>query len=193
MLDESGIVPAPMALTSTIYNFDVELADVDRGVYETLAIRAALHPSETEEFLLTRVLAYCLEYEEGIAFSKGGISDADEPPLWVREPDGRVKAWIEIGAPDAARLHKAAKTADRVAVYTQKDPASLLRRLEGERIHRAEEIPIYGIDRRLLAGLSGLLDRRMAIHLSVTGRQLYLDVAGKSLTGEITEHRISAP
>lgn len=179
-----------MALTSTIYNFDVELADVDRGVYETLAIRAALHPSETEDYLLTRLLAYCLEYEEGIAFSKG-LSDGDEPALWVREPDGRVKLWIEVGAPDAARLHKAAKTADRVAVYTQKDPASLLRRLEGERIHRAGEIPIYGIDRRLLAGLGGLLDRRMAIHLSVTGRQLYLDVAGKSLTGEVTEHRIT--
>lgn len=181
-----------MALTSTIYNFDVELADVDRGVYETLAIRAALHPSETEDYLLTRLLAYCLEYEEGIAFSKG-LSDGDEPALWVREPDGRVKLWIEIGAPDAARLHKAAKTADRVAVYTQKDPASLLRRLEGERIHRAGEIPIYGVDRRLLADLGGLLDRRMAIHLSVTGRQLYLDVAGKNLTGEITEHRISPP
>jgi uncharacterized protein YaeQ len=181
-----------MALTSTIYNFDVELADVDRGVYETLAIRAALHPSETEDYLLTRLLAYCLEYEEGIAFSKG-LSDGDEPALWLREPDGRVKAWIEVGAPDAARLHKAAKTADRVAVYTQKDPASLLRRLEGERIHRAEEIPIYGVDRRLLADLGGLLDRRMAIHLSVTGGQLYLDVAGKSLTGEITEHRISSP
>jgi uncharacterized protein YaeQ len=181
-----------MALTSTIYNFDVELADVDRGVYETLAIRAALHPSETEDSLLTRLLAYCLEYEEGIAFSKG-LSDGDEPALWVREPDGRVKLWIEIGAPDAARLHKAAKTADRVAVYTQKDPASLLRRLEGERIHRAEEIPIYGVDRRLLADLGSLLDRRMAIHLSVTGRQLYLDVSGKSLTGGVTEHRISPP
>lgn len=181
-----------MALTSTIYNFDVELADVDRGVYETLAIRAALHPSETEDYLLTRLLAYCLEYEEGIAFSKG-LSDGDEPALWVREPDGRVRLWIEIGTPDAARLHKASKTADRVAVYTQKDPASLLRRLEGERIHRAEEIPIYGIDRRLLADFSTLLDRRMAIHLSVTGRQLYLDVAGKSLTGEVTEHRISSP
>lgn len=182
-----------MALTSTIYNFAVELADVDRGVYETLAIRAALHPSETEDFLLTRVLAYCLEYEDGIAFSKGGVSDSDEPPLWMREPDGRVKLWVEIGAPDAARLHKAAKTAERVAVYTHKDPASLLRRLAGERIHRAEEIPIYGIDRRLLSDLSELLDRRMAIHVSVTGRQLYLDVGGKSLTGEITEHRIPLP
>ncbi|HTG37027.1 MAG TPA: YaeQ family protein [Thermoanaerobaculia bacterium] len=178
-----------MALTSTIYNFDVELADSDRGVYETLPIRAALHPSETEEYLWTRVLAYCLQYEEDIAFSKG-LSDGDEPALWVRDPAGRVKAWIEVGTPDAARLHKAAKAADRVAVYTHKDPPSLLRRLEGERIHRGEEIPIYAVDRQLLQDLVALLDRRMKLHLSVTGGSLYVDVAGKSLSGVVTEHRI---
>ena len=53
-----------MALTATVYNFDVQLSDVDRGVYESLAIRAARHPSETEEYLVTRVLAYCLEYTD---------------------------------------------------------------------------------------------------------------------------------
>jgi uncharacterized protein YaeQ len=177
-----------MALTSTIYNFDVELADADRGVYETLAIRAALHPSETAESLWTRVLAYCLEYEEGIAFSKGGLSDADEPAVWIRDPGGRFKAWIEVGAPDAARLHKAAKAADRVVVYTHKEPRSLLRRLEGERIHRAAEIPIRAVDRQLLADLVALLDRRMRLSLSVTGGSLYVDVAGRSLSGAITEH-----
>ncbi|HEX4499335.1 MAG TPA: YaeQ family protein [Thermoanaerobaculia bacterium] len=181
-----------MALTSTIYNFDVELADADRGVYETLPIRAALHPSETEEYLWTRVLAYCLEYEPDIAFSKG-LSDGDEPALWVRDPvdpTGRVKAWIEVGTPDAARLHKAAKAADRVVVYTHKDPHSLLRRLEGERIHRGEEIPIFAVDRQLLADLVELLDRRLKVQLSVTGGSLYVDVAGKSLSGVVTEHRI---
>ena len=180
-----------MALTSTIYNFDVELADSDCGVYETLAVRAALHPSETEEFLWTRVLAYCLEYQEGIAFSKG-LSDGDEPALWIRDPAGHVKLWIEIGTPDAARLHKAAKAADRVVVYTHKEARSLLRRLEGERIHRAEEIPIYAVDRQLLADLVSLLGRRMKMHLSVTGGSLYLDVAGRNLSGAVTEHRIGA-
>src|SRR3954449_851181 len=178
-----------MALTSTIYNFDVELADADRGVYETLAIRAALHPSETEEYLWTRVLAYCLRYEEGIVFSKG-LSDGDEPALWVRDPAGRVKLWIEIGTPDAARLHKAAKAADRVAVYTHKDPHSLLRRLEGERIHRAEEIPVYAIDRALLARLVEVLDRRVKMHLAVTGGHLYVEVGGRSLEGAVEELRI---
>ena len=98
-----------MALTSTVYNLDVSFADADRGVYEDLALRVALHPSETLEFMLARVLAYCLEYEEGITFSKGGISDGDQPPLWVATPDGRIKTWIEIGTPDAERLNKAAK------------------------------------------------------------------------------------
>ncbi|HEY0511371.1 MAG TPA: YaeQ family protein [Thermoanaerobaculia bacterium] len=178
-----------MALTSTVYNFDVELADSDRGVYETLAIRAALHPSETGEYLWTRVLAYCLEYEEGIVFSKG-LSDGDEPALWVRDPAERVKAWIEIGTPDAARLHKASKAADRVAVYTHKDPRSLLRQLAGERIHRGEEIPIHAVDRQLLQDLVAILDRRMKLHLSVTGGHLYVDVGGRSLSGAVTEHRI---
>lgn len=178
-----------MALTSTIHSFEIELADVDRGVYETLAIRAALHPSETEELLLTRVLAYCLEYEPGIAFSKG-VCEGDEPALWVRDRTGRVKAWIEVGAPDAARLHKAAKSADRVAVYTHKDPHSLVRRLTGERIHRGSEIPIYALGRQFLGELVTLLDRRLSFHLSVTGRQLYLDIAGRSLTASLAEHRI---
>ena len=95
-----------MALSSTVYNFDVTLSDVDRGVYETLAIRAACHPSETIEYLLTRVLAYCLEYTEGITFSKG-LAEPDEPAVLVRDLTGRITGWIEVGAPDADRLHKA--------------------------------------------------------------------------------------
>ena len=104
-----------MALTATLYNFTIELADVDRGVYESLTLKVAQHPSETEERLVTRVLAYCLEQAEGIAFSRG-ISDPDEPAITVRDLTGTILAWIEVGAPDAARLHKASKAAPRVAV-----------------------------------------------------------------------------
>src|SRR5437899_2757847 len=73
-----------MALGATVYSFDIDLADSDRGVYETLALRVARHPSESDDYLVARVLAYCLEYTEGIAFSRGGLSDADEPPITVR-------------------------------------------------------------------------------------------------------------
>lgn len=180
----------PVALTSTIYNFDISLADVDRGVYETLAVRAALHPSESLEYLATRVLAYCLEYEEGITFSKGGISDGDQPPLWVPSPDGGIKTWIEVGFPDPDRLHKASKSAARVVVYTHRDPAQILRQASGQRIHRAKEIEIHAFDRGFIADLAPRLERRTRCDLSVTGRHLYLTLGAKALNGAVTEHRL---
>jgi uncharacterized protein YaeQ len=76
-----------MALSSTMYVFTVRLADADRGVYETLSLRVAQHPSEAAEYLITRVLAYCLEYAEGIGFSKG-LSDPDEPTIAVKDLTG---------------------------------------------------------------------------------------------------------
>ena len=173
-----------MALTSTIYTFDIELSDVDRSTYESLSLRVACHPSETEEYLLTRVLAYCLEYEEGIAFSKG-LSDPDEPAISIRDLTGALRAWIEIGSPDAARLHRASKASPRVAVYTHKDPAQLLRAIAGERIHRAESVALYAVDRDLLADLAGRLDRRMKFGVSRSDGQLYLAFGSDTLTGTV--------
>lgn len=174
-----------MALTATISSFDIALNDVDRHVYEQLALKVARHPSESEEYLWTRVLAYCLEYREGIAFSRGGLSDPEEPAIVVRDLTGALTAWIEIGAPDAARLHKASKASPRVALYTQKDPRLLLRGYEGARIHRASEIAMFAVDRDLLAELGSRLDRRVAFSMSVTEGQLYLDFGDAVLEGMV--------
>jgi uncharacterized protein YaeQ len=106
-----------MALGATIYTFAIELADSDRAVYETLNLRVAQHPSETADYLLTRVVAYCLEYAEGIAFSKG-LSDPDDPAIAVRDLTGALQTWIDIGLPEPERLHRASKAAPRVAVYS---------------------------------------------------------------------------
>ena len=173
-----------MALTSTIYTFDINLSDVDRNVYEQLALKVACHPSETDEYLLTRVLAYCLEYSEGIQFSRG-LSDPDDPPLSVRDLTGTITSWIEIGAPDAARLHKASKAAPRVAVYTHKEPRLFMRAYEGAKLHRAESIEFYALDRELLAALVQHLERRVKLTLSRTDGQLYVDIGGESLTGVV--------
>jgi uncharacterized protein YaeQ len=178
-----------MALSSTIYNFEIQLSDVDRGVYESLSLKVARHPSETEEHLATRVLAYCLEHTEGIAFSRG-VADPDEPALSVRDLTGAYRAWIDIGSPDAARLHKAGKAAPRVAVYTHKDPAVLLGQLAGERIHRADSLEIYSIDRALLSGFVARLQRRTAFDLSVTDRHMFMTIDGATLSGEIARHRL---
>ena len=178
-----------MALGATMYVFQVRLADADRGVYETLTIRAARHPSETAEYLVTRLLAYCLEYTEGIAFSKG-LSDPDEPAISVRDLTGVLQAWIDIGAPDATRLHKAAKAASNVAVYVHRDPDQLLSRLAGERIHRADALRICAVDRGLLAAFVARLDRRMDFDLAVSDHTIYLSLGEETFTGAVDERRI---
>lgn len=179
-----------LALTATIYNFDIELADVDRGVYESFALRAAWHPSESPEYLATRVLAYCLEYTEGIAFGRG-ISEPDDPPIAVRDLTGTIQAWIEIGAPDAARLHKVSKATPRVAVYTHKDPRILLAQLAGERIHRSDALEIYSFDREFIDAVVELIERRTRMAVSVSDRQLYLVVGDRTASGELHRHSLA--
>lgn len=179
-----------MALTATIYHFDIQLADVDRGVYETLSFKAACQPSESEEYLTSRVLAYCLEYAEGIDFSRG-IAEPDTPALFVRDLTGAMRVWIDVGAPDAARLHKASKAAPRVAVYTHRDPGQLVRQLAGERIHRADELELYAFDRTLIDALVSRLDRRNRWELSVTERHLYVTVNGETVEGAVTRFALA--
>ena len=179
-----------MALTATIYNFDVQLSDVDRGVYETLAFKAAQQPSETDEYLIARALAYCLEYREGIAFSKG-LAEPDEPAISVRDLTGALQVWIEIGSPDADRLHKASKACRRVVVYTHKDAARLVQQLSGARIHKRETIEVVGIDRELIAGLVERLDRRMEIGLSVTEGHVYVTVGDDTIEGVLTRYSLA--
>ena len=153
-----------MALTATIYNFEIDLADSDRGVYESLALRVARHPSESEEYLLTRLLAYALEFTDGIEFCRG-LSDPGEPAIAIRDLTGSVRSWIDIGTPDAARLHKASKASPRVAVYIGKDPRQFVSRLAGERIHRVEAVELWAIEPAFLGELSARLERRMAFSL----------------------------
>jgi uncharacterized protein YaeQ len=174
-----------MALTATIYNVDVELADADRHVYESLALRLARHPSESEEYLVARLLAYLLEYREGIEFSRG-VSTPEEPAVLVRNLTGAIDTWVEVGTPDAARLHKASKAVPRVVVYTHKDPAQVLRRLAGERIHNAGNLAIYALDRVLVAELVARLERRIGFSLTVSGGELYVAIGSDMIQGTVT-------
>jgi uncharacterized protein YaeQ len=173
-----------MALGATIYVFKIDLADSDRGVYQPLELRVARHPSETEDHLLTRVLAYCLEYTEGIAFSNG-LFDSDQPTIAVRDLTGSLRVWIDVGAPEAARLHRAAKLAPRVAIYTNKDAVQLAARLGAERIHRVEAMELYAVDRDWLASFAARLTRRMEFTLTVAEQHLYVSLGEETLAGII--------
>lgn len=179
-----------MALGSTVHVLDIELSDTDRGVYQTLNLRVARHPSETAEFMLARTLAFCLEYQDGIALTDG-VAAVDEPAVLIKDLTGRITAWIEVGAPAPERLHRGSKAAARCAVYAHRDPAPWLAQIAGEKIHRAERIPVYSFDRAFMTEAAAALGRRAKLALSVTGRHLYLDVDGRQFESAIEERRVS--
>ena len=179
-----------MAAGAVIHTFDVQLADLDRGVYEDLSLRMARHPSETDAFMVTRLLAYCLEYAEGITFTEG-ISATDEPAVLVRDATGAITAWIEVGAPDDDRLHRGSKLADRAVVYSHRDPAKLLPLWAGKKIHRADEIVLRTFDAGFVDAAAAAVVRRNTLTLSVTEGQLYLDVNGVSLSSPLHDHPLA--
>jgi uncharacterized protein YaeQ len=178
-----------MALTATVYHLEVDLSDVDRGVYELLDLRLARHPSESMHYLLARVLAYCLFYEEGIAFSRG-LSTTDEPAVWVKDRQGNVTLWLDVGSPSAERLHKASKAAPRVVVVTQHDPRVLLDQLRGQKIHRKDELEIFALAPAFLDSLEAVVDRNTRLALVRNEGELYVTVGDRSFAGHLARHSI---
>ncbi|MFT4050714.1 MAG: YaeQ family protein [Microbacterium sp.] len=175
-----------MATGATIHTFTGSLADVDRGVYEDLNLRVARHPSETDAFMITRLLAYCLEFDEGIAFTEG-VAATDEPAVIARDLTGAITRWVEVGVPDAARLHTGSMQSPRVAVYTHRDPVKVAAAWAGKRIHRADGIGLYSFDRGFVDAAAALLERRNVFTLSVTERRLYLELNGTLLESEVIQ------
>jgi uncharacterized protein YaeQ len=178
-----------VALSATMRRFEIGLSDSDREVYETLDLRVAQHPSESERYLVARVIARCLEHADGLEFSKGGVSDDTEPALIQRDLTGRLTAWIEIGSPSPDRLHKATKASPRVCVYTWKDADKLAAEILERKTHRASEIELSELDAAVLDALAATLDRVNKWEIAVTGGALYITAGGESF--ETAARRVS--
>jgi uncharacterized protein YaeQ len=179
-----------MALGATLYHFLIDLSDVDRGVYASLDLRVARHPSETMRFLLTRVLAYCLCYEEGIAFSPG-LSHTEEPAVWIKDLQGTLRAWIEVGTPSAERLHKARKACPRVVVFTHHDPGLLQAAARAKAIHQAETIQVFAFDGPTLDALDAATGRHAEWTVVHTEGLLYVTSGAANLTLPVTAHALA--
>lgn len=143
-----------------LYRFELNLSDVDRGVYESLDLRVAQHPSESLAYLLTRVLAYALNYQEGLEFSHAGLGDPDAPALSKPGVHGGIALWIDIGNPSVRRLHKASKAADQVLIYTYKNVASLVDQVKDGGVHRVADVKVYAIESKFLENLEGHLGKK---------------------------------
>jgi uncharacterized protein YaeQ len=169
-----------MALPSTIYRANIQISDIDRNVYETLQAAVARHPSETGERLVARLLAYALFHEEGLEFTRG-ISASDEPDLWSKGPDGRVTAWVEVGLPEAERLIKAARHAERVALLACGSSLPVWERLQLPKLAGVTNLSLTTLDQNFINRLVTLLERTISWEITVSGGTLYLQVAGQSL------------
>jgi uncharacterized protein YaeQ len=161
-----------------MYRFTVTLSDVERSEYGELDLRVARHPSESFRYMMTRTLAYCLSYEEGIAFSKGGISSTEEPPVSIRDATGALIAWIDVGAPSAERLHKASKAAERVALFSSTDRGLLRKEAASRPIHKLEDIELYFIEPAFLDSLESRIDRNTSFEVVRSDGRLYLTAGG---------------
>jgi uncharacterized protein YaeQ len=163
-----------MALPSTIHHVRIGLSDVERGVYESLDLRIARHPSESFRYLALRTLAYCLNFEEGIQFSRGGLSSTEEPPLAVVDATGVLRSYIDVGSPSAERLHKAAKSAARVVLYTAAELVLLRREANSRPVHRLAEIEVWQLSPSFLDQLEPHLTRNCSFDLLRNEGRLYV-------------------
>jgi uncharacterized protein YaeQ len=169
-----------MALPSTIYKATIQLADIDRGRYETLAATVARHPSETEERLVARLLAYALFCEEDLVFTRG-LCATDEPDLWVKGGDDRVRFWVEVGLPDAERIVKASRHAERVALLAC---GRALPGWEQQHLPKLAPVPnltVIAIDQPFLASLVERLERSVSWSITITEGVCYLTIGEETL------------
>jgi uncharacterized protein YaeQ len=179
-----------VAQTSTLYRFKLDVSDVEREFYDSLDLRVAMHPSETEIFLLTRVIAYVLNYESGLEFTNG-LQTPDEPAIKLLGSNGNISKWIDIGNPTARRLHKASKASDTVRIYTYKDPANLKREIAGESIHRADQIEVFSLDPKFIEQLSKLLKRDNSWGVLHNEGELVISAGEESVIGSILRHNLA--
>ena len=172
-----------MALKPTIYKAQVELADSDRGNYESLSLTLACHPSETLERMAVRLLAYCLNAERGLEFTRG-LSSTDEPDLWRHSDSGEIEQWIEVGQPEEPRLRKASGRASEVLVYAFGKSADTWWKLNGGAISSLPKVSVWQFDWPEVEALAHLTNRTMQLNISVTGGVIYVDNGATSASLE---------
>jgi uncharacterized protein YaeQ len=178
-----------MATTTTLYRFQIELSDIQNSVYETLDFRVAQHPSEHMPYLLTRVLAYALNTQEGLAFSATGLHDPDTAAISILDAFGGFKLLIEIGSPSARKLHKATKISKNVKVYTYKNPEKFMNELREEKVHRGDEIDFHSFSPEFLEELALVMKRDNRWSLLLDDGVLTVQVGEQSISGELGSYR----
>jgi uncharacterized protein YaeQ len=153
-------------------------------------LRVAQHPSESQHYLMTRVLAYVLNASNELVFAPTGLHDPDAAAIQIPEANSGFKLLIEIGSPSARKLHKATKTSREVRVYTYKNPASLLEEIRTEKVYRAQEIKIFSLSTLFLDELASKLKRDNRWAILFNDGTLTIQIGEESISTELHEHSV---
>jgi uncharacterized protein YaeQ len=174
-----------MALKSTIHKATVAIADMDRGLYATHQLTLACHPSETDERLMVRLLAFALnvpadDHDGALIFSRG-LSDADEPALWQHSLAGVLRHWIELGQPDERRLARACGRAERVSLYAFIASTPIWWAALQPKLARLSNLAVWQIPAPQSQALAGLAARAMDLQVTVQESQIWVGNADHSV------------
>ncbi len=161
-----------MAIKPTIYKLKISLSDLNRNYYDTLNLTLAQHPSETLERMMVRVLAYCINAEEQLAFAKGLNSD-DEPDIWAKTLDEQISLWIDIGEPSVERIKKASRQADALKIYCFNSKADIWWTQAQAKISRMNAT-IVQFPWQEIQALAAMVERTMEISVTITGDSAYV-------------------
>ena len=161
-----------MALKPTIHKFSISLSDLERDYYDSLNLTVAQHPSESAERMMVRMLAFCLNAQERLVFTKG-LSETEEPDLWVKSLDDQIELWIDVGEPGLDRLKKASRQSQQTKVYSfnSKSP-TWWQQLQLKRSKLP--VTVYAFDWHSIQQFAGLLERTMVLSVTITGESAYI-------------------
>ena len=170
-----------MALKSTIFKFDLQIADLDSNYFQTHALTIARHPSETDERMMMRVLAFALYADEALVFGKG-LSAEDEPDLWEKDLTGAITHWIEVGLPDERKIRRACGRSKQVTALTYGGRAADMWWQANESLLlRQDNLAVLNIAQEDSKNLAAKATRNMSIQCTVQERELWLNIEGEAL------------
>jgi uncharacterized protein YaeQ len=177
-----------MALKATIYKVELQVSDMDRHYYGTHALTIARHPSETDERMMVRVLAFALHAHEALAFGKG-LSTDDEPDLWLKDLTGAIDLWIDVGQPDDKRIMKACGRSERVVIYCYSAASNVWWGQVGSRIERAKNLSVFNIPAATSQALAAMAQRTMQLQCSIQDGQAWISCGDANVQVDLTSLR----
>jgi uncharacterized protein YaeQ len=174
-----------MALKATIFKADLQIADMDRHYYGDHALTIARHPSETDERMMVRVLAFALHAHELLGFGRG-LSTDDEPDLWQKDLTGAIDLWIDVGQPDEKRMLKACGRSSHVVVYSYSSAGNVWWNQIGTRVERAKNLKVLSVPAAASSALAALAQRTMQLQCTIQDGQIWMTGGDQSVLIELT-------